>query len=504
MRVIGASIGGSGIGGTPRVRRLLLAVVPLLLAGCQDETIVYRNRPLFADPPSEALGFLGYSDSTVKLTVCGNCHVGVQAEWELTAHADAWATLENSGHSQAICEGCHTVNQRGNMVVEVAGYSAAPDARYHDVQCESCHGPGLDHVLDPDAEQPIPSILADTGATSGCGECHSGTHHPFVDEWAQSPHAQVLSAPAGRAECQGCHIAQGALRAFGVTADYQEKDGAPLPLVCAVCHDPHGGVTDSTERIEGQLRFPVKTTSIEEHLCARCHNRRTVPDPNSSHGVEPHAPEAALLVGDAGWFPPGVTLDSIRGTHGSAKNERLCATCHVNRFEVTDKVTGDFVFQATGHLFEAIPCLDSQGIPTTGDCALTVTARAWKGCTGSGCHGDPTAARSALIAAATDVRDKANTLLELLETVDPNLEASGGEIDGNDPRFTVAEGAFFNYNLAVHGGGEGSGRPDTLLTVAPSTVHNPFLMRALLSASIQAVQDQYGLRVADAPRRAGL
>ena len=85
-------------------------------------------------------------------------------------------------------------------------------------------------------------------------------------------------------------------------------------------------------------------------------------------GLEPHAPESALLLGEAGWFPPNAEIDvgEILGTHGTDRNERLCATCHVNKFTVTDEATGEFVFQSTGHLFTAIPCVDEQGIPTPG------------------------------------------------------------------------------------------------------------------------------------------
>jgi len=41
------------------------------------------------------------------------------------------------------------------------------------VQCESCHGPGLPHVQNPDASQPLASILAAQDAAAGCGECHA-------------------------------------------------------------------------------------------------------------------------------------------------------------------------------------------------------------------------------------------------------------------------------------------------------------------------------------------
>lgn len=464
---------------------LAVLAATALLATCVDEQVVYRDRDLFEEPPSAAEGFLGYSDTGEQLVVCGNCHFGTQNQWEQTAHAGAWETLQGSGHAETFCEGCHTVNELGNVADVAGGFLTAPDERYHDVQCESCHGPGMGHVLDPDAMLPLAPLAVGTDLTEGCGECHQGTHHPFVEEWEQSGHGQVNAYPAGRPECQSCHMGQGALRAFGVDAAYVEEGSEePLPITCGVCHDPHNA------RYEGQLRFPVVNASIEEHLCAQCHNRRTSPDPTSTHGLEPHSPEAALLVGDAGWFPPNLNIDQrqIFGTHGSEANPGLCATCHVNRFEVTDQATGEFVFQATGHLFKAIPCLTEEGLPTPEDCAITTETRSFQGCTAAGCHGSEQAAFSALVASTSRVESLANQLHDLLESIDPNLSEAGGPIDATDGVFTSADGAFFNVELAAFGGAD---RVDPRGTYAASTVHNPFLIEALLIASIDAVQAEF-------------
>lgn len=459
-----------------------LVLIVGLVTSCADEP--FDNRDLFDDPPAGAGAFIGYTDESEKLTVCGNCHVGKQAEWELTGHAEAWETLQESGNALALCENCHSTNQLGNPVEEELGYAAVQDSRYHDVQCESCHGPGLEHVTNPDATQPIASIAVAADPEMSCGECHSGNHHPFVQEWAQSKHAGVVASAAGNPSCVGCHRGQGALEAFGVSDSYLEADDAEhQPITCAVCHDPH----DAT--YEGQLRFPVQTTNTELHLCARCHDRRTNPDPNSSHGLEPHSPETALLEGEAGWFPPGANIDQgqIRSTHGSERNAALCATCHVASYEITDEETGEFIFNSTGHLFTAIPCLNAQGVPVPGDCALDAASRSFQGC--AECH-STTTIPGTLQAVAQDILNDAETLHDLLVQVDPNLEEPLGAIDPTDPTFTVAEGAFFNYHLAVFPGDD---RVDPLMRVAGSAVHNPFLMRSLLGASIAAVQDEYGV-----------
>jgi hypothetical protein len=72
--------------------------------------------------------------------------------------------------------------------------------------------------------------------------------------------------------------------------------------------------------------------------------------------------------------------------------------------------------------------------------------------------------------------------------VDPNGEDAGGAIDSRDGTLTVAEGALFNHSLAEFGS-EDFGT----FSVVGSAAHNPFLIEALLIASIQAVQDEYGV-----------
>src|SRR5690606_16423374 len=56
------------------------------------------------------------------------------------------------------------------------------------------------------------------------------------------------------------------------------------------------------------------------------------------------------------------------------------------------------------------------------------------------------------------------------------------EFNANDGRYSTAEGANFNYQLAVNYPG--------------SAVHNPFLVEALLLATIAQVEDDYGVSAA--------
>src|SRR5688500_4249481 len=260
-----------------------------LAMGCTNERIVFRE-PI-NPPPDESSGLLGYFDASTNQTSCGNCHTGQQSEWENTAHAGAYATLENSGDAQAFCFSCHTVNERGNALTSASGWDVVQDEAYRDVQCESCHGPGFNHAENPDNADNVPlaSIKVSIDGENNCAECHNGAHHPFVNEWATSRHAVPNPTASTRAECVACHTAQGALAAWGVRANYQEA-AAPIgqheAIVCAVCHDPHGGRNGlepgsgegGPGSIVGQLRFPIDVPSQDPNLCVKCHHKPAEPE----------------------------------------------------------------------------------------------------------------------------------------------------------------------------------------------------------------------------------
>jgi predicted CXXCH cytochrome family protein len=452
---------------------LALSVVALAsVSACVDEKIVYRDRELFEDPPTAAGEFLGYTDHDTKLTVCGNCHIEKQGDWEQTLHAGAWAGLQDSGHAQESCEGCHTVNQLGNYTTAEGGFLTTGDERYEDVQCEACHGPGLTHVSSPTGTNvPLAPITVGVGFETGCGECHSDAHHPFVEEWVQSRHGDAANQGIRTREgCTVCHNGEGALESWGIDTNFIEKgQGEAIGITCAVCHNPHGGPN------EHQLRFPIDVPEVNTNLCMKCHQRRAIPDEASTHG--PHSPQGPLLLGEigtVGWTPPNLQYEqaTIRGTHGSEANERLCAGCHVNAFTVNDS-EGNFLISATGHLFKPIPCLDENGIPTGDDsCPKTTEARSFNSCTKSGCHGSADAALSALLIAQNRIHELTLELGGLLDQVPADA------INHGDGILTIAEGATFNLEL-----GE----------IESSAVHNPFLTEALLTASIKAVEDEYGV-----------
>lgn len=491
---------------------LWAACLTLLGGACTDERIVFREP---VNPPPDAnSGFLGYFTATDKQTTCGNCHIGHQRNWLNTAHAEAYATLVNSGSAQTFCYSCHTVSNKGNATPAPSGWEAVNDTAYHDVQCESCHGPGVTHVEEPDAP-PGPNnpplahvaVLGDSAtAARSCADCHSGFHQPFVEEWSASAHAESLQEEDGTfvndvsPTCGSCHEGRKTLAAWGVTADYVEKSLAGsenyLGTTCAVCHDPHGSArkADGTP-IDGQLRFPIDVADANQNLCMKCHQRRSEPDAAATRG--PHSPQGPMLLGDAGYKPAGFDPDvqAVATTHGSERNPRLCAGCHVNRYTVTDPQTGNLTFQSVGHLFLPIPCLDANGVPSSDKtCAYNATARTWGACTSAGCHGDATTAAAAFNLSRQRMDQLTKQIWDDLnanDTVDV-APTDGGylsdfvsipptEFSATDGRISPAEGARFNVRmLRIVAGADGS-----------SGVHNPFMAEALLRANIDELQATY-------------
>ncbi len=472
----------------------LLIAAALLLPACvdDDETV---------NPVLDA-AFLGYSNPATRQTTCGNCHVTKQRSWVQTAHARAWDDLQGSGNAQAFCAQCHTTGGFGNAAADSAGYlSANAEGRrfYQDVQCESCHGPGGGHVSSPDDATPLSTISADTASTIGCGTCHSGEHTPFVEEWQASRHGRFQTATAGRADCAGCHEGRAVTLRFDPDAKFIEQGSSTnQAITCAVCHDPHGGPNG------GQLRRPIDVASLEENLCMSCHARRFAPDPTSSRGA--HSAQGPMYLGEAGWIPQNFAYDNLRqaSSHGPASNPRMCATCHVENFTVTDATTGNFLVQSVGHEFAAIPCVDANGQPT-GAASCLDTERRWNACVSSGCH----ATANAAMGARTILGARLNQLADVLWR----------DIDGDNSldALPVDSGLLAQVKQTTPGDFSATGTGATIITVGEGVwfntqmvrtadaslgVHNPFYAEALLLASTQALRAQYTYLPAPRPAEA--
>ena len=458
---------------------ITLSLTALALAAC------VRDNGSPATAPGPAGSFVGYSDPAAQQTTCGNCHVLRQRGWVRTGHARAWADLQASGKAAASCDRCHTTNGTSNSGADSGGFfavAASAQRYFRDVQCEACHGPGAAHFSVPDETQPIPYLTSyDSTLHVGCGTCHSGAPHAsFLEDWSHGAH-RLLEGPAintGGA-CLQCHEGKTVERRFGGSDVFVEVSGTtPMLIGCATCHNPHG--SDST----AELREPISTRDTT-NLCIRCHMRNAVPDTANTRG--PHSPQGPTLLGRSGWLPPGFVWDSTDvPTHANAAaNPRLCVTCHMDTLNV-NAAGGTLAWHYTGHGFYAAPCVDTAGVDSTDACDVSV--RSFAACSASGCHASGGAARANFQAIEQEMAFLTGTLW-----TDVNGDGKIGSGDTGlltqvpatefkrDSIITAAEGALFNVQLVAVDGSHG--------------VHNPPYLRALLTATIQAVKQKYGLSV---------
>jgi hypothetical protein len=116
---------------------------------------------------------------------CAKCHQYQYAVWKDSQHSHAFRTLEEKNrHLDPACTACHSVRQG-----EEGGFlDARLTPRLANVQCESCHGPGKQHVAEP--KKPGYGRV-DTPST--CVTCHTHENDPdfdFPTYWPKITHRE--------------------------------------------------------------------------------------------------------------------------------------------------------------------------------------------------------------------------------------------------------------------------------------------------------------------------
>ena len=137
------------------------------------------DRPLLAFPTGKNLG----------AEACLSCHAQEHERWKDSPHGRAMAHLGEEEAGQVDCVRCHaTPMDSGPEAGEVAGFRTGES-----VGCESCHGPGEQHIAAPGTE----NIL---GLGSSCPECVieevcTSCHTPQWDaEWELSTRLEAVKA----------------------------------------------------------------------------------------------------------------------------------------------------------------------------------------------------------------------------------------------------------------------------------------------------------------------
>jgi hypothetical protein len=268
---------------------------------------------------------------------CESCHTSIYDGWSDTMHPLALVTLEGIGQNEnPVCLACHTVG------FENGGYvDQATTPQLAGVQCENCHGSAKTH---PAEGPPLEGVSYDPMV---CGQCHTGSHHPTMDEFAMSAHGMMDisegSYSARTGSCYPCHNGQGFV---DVRIRGEEPPPENLPegtkVGCSTCHDPH-----SVEN-EYQLRWvdPVDLPTGENvdggigNACIVCHGgRRTVDDMNdhldngSNHFGPHHNCQGKLFYGTGGFEFDGYTYVE---NHAHQVIGDACVGCHMYQADHED------------------------------------------------------------------------------------------------------------------------------------------------------------------------
>jgi 2',3'-cyclic-nucleotide 2'-phosphodiesterase (5'-nucleotidase family) len=125
---------------------------------------------------------------------CAKCHQSEFDKWQKTRHSHAFAALETKQRTfDAACVGCHSLGfqDRGGFV----NIKATPQLA--NVHCESCHGPGAEHVNAPAAGN-----YKTPPKNQSCLVCHDRDNSPDFDfdkYWPVVAHTNTFK-PAPPAE----------------------------------------------------------------------------------------------------------------------------------------------------------------------------------------------------------------------------------------------------------------------------------------------------------------
>ena len=129
-----------------------------------------QDSRLFAEQLLEQQPKNGYASATA----CQRCHEQEYLQWSATRHAFAYETLlKKERYFDAGCVSCHTTGFGYPTGFQIGD----SDSTLKGVQCETCHGPGKQHIGNPKK-----SNIRSGADTALCLACHDTKHSPGFED----------------------------------------------------------------------------------------------------------------------------------------------------------------------------------------------------------------------------------------------------------------------------------------------------------------------------------
>lgn len=149
------------VGESKSIRQLLTDFYQSAAAENRTDGVI-----LFAEQLLEQQQENGYASAAA----CQQCHEQEHLQWSATRHAFAYQTLlKKERYFDAGCVSCHTTGFGYTTGFQIGDQNATLQG----VQCETCHGPGKQHVGNPKK-----SNIRSGADTSLCLQCHDTKHSP--------------------------------------------------------------------------------------------------------------------------------------------------------------------------------------------------------------------------------------------------------------------------------------------------------------------------------------
>ncbi|MGE0173538.1 MAG: multiheme c-type cytochrome [Oligoflexales bacterium] len=126
----------------------------------------------------------GHPSPFVGAQACAACHLQAYEKWKESKHASAYKALPPEKRTNLECVNCHVLG------LEIPGGFISEEAtpEFASVQCETCHGPRKEHVMNPTVK---PKKAA--SAREVCTSCHHLPHSAdfkFNEYWPKIEHGK--------------------------------------------------------------------------------------------------------------------------------------------------------------------------------------------------------------------------------------------------------------------------------------------------------------------------
>ncbi len=253
--------------------------------------------------------------------------------FSVAANAQDPSSGERTYVGQQLCIACHrNENDHWSHTVHAKVFLTNPPNDMAARGCESCHGPGSEHMTDPLSKSKIIAFTRDSEYSPDeqnevCMTCHEGNERIH---WRGSPHqsndltcgdchnpmasfsyAGLLAREATHDTCFGCHQKQ--------RVEFRKRSHMPLfegKVSCSDCHNPHGSASDSL----------LKENTVNK-VCFQCHAEKRGPfifshapvQENCLNCHSPHGSNHEMLLTTARPF--------------------LCQQCHTSRGHPNELLT---------------------------------------------------------------------------------------------------------------------------------------------------------------------